>query len=76
MRWGAKLYSKLNYLGNGLASNDYQPTAQQLEVHKGLKDQLRQIDESLTDLVSRDVAKLNDMLRTKNVPPIAVKSNR
>jgi photosystem II stability/assembly factor-like uncharacterized protein len=72
VRFGAKLYSKLNYLGNGLASNDYGPTAQQIEVHQGLKEQLRQLEGTLNDLVTRGVAKLNEMLRANSGSPIAV----
>src|SRR4030095_2111122 len=49
VRWGAKLYSKFNYLANGLASNDYRPTAQQIEVHKGLKPPLHHNQPTSTD---------------------------
>jgi photosystem II stability/assembly factor-like uncharacterized protein len=72
VRWGAKLYSKLNYLAGGLASNDYRPTAQQLEVQRGLEEQLRQHQTGLDDLVNRDVTRLNDILRRINATPIAV----
>src|SRR4030095_9333993 len=64
VRWGAKLYSKFNYLANGLASNDYRPTAQQIEVHKGLKEQLEQHETTLTDLASKDVNRLHHIFAT------------
>jgi photosystem II stability/assembly factor-like uncharacterized protein len=76
VRWGAKLYSKFNYLANGLASNDYRPTAQQIEVHKGLKQQLQQHETTLTDLASKDVNRLNQILRTNNVTPVTVPAAR
>ena len=76
VRWGAKLYSKLNYLANGLASSDYRPTAQQLEVHKGLKQQIEQQEAAIADLASRDVTRLNQILRTNNVSPVTVAAAR
>jgi photosystem II stability/assembly factor-like uncharacterized protein len=76
VRWGAKLYSKLNYLGNGLASNDYRPTAQQLEVHRGLKEQLRQHEATLNELATRDVPRLNQLLTGKKLTPITVPAAR
>jgi photosystem II stability/assembly factor-like uncharacterized protein len=76
VRWGAKLYSKFNYLANGLTSNDYRPTAQQLEVHRELKEQLRQQQTTLNDLVSRDVTRLNEILRRNNVTPVNVPAAR
>ncbi|PYR72818.1 MAG: sialidase [Acidobacteria bacterium] len=72
VRWGAKLYSKLTYLANGLASNDYRPTDQQRDVHRGLQAQLRQHQSGLTDLVNRDVARLNEILRTNKLKPVEV----
>ena len=34
VRYGAKLLSKLAYLANGLAANDFKPTDQQVEVQR------------------------------------------
>ncbi len=72
VRWGAKLYSKLNYLANGLASNDYRPTDQQVEVHRGLKEQVRRHQMSLNELVERDLVRVNDILRTNKLKPVEV----
>jgi len=76
VRWGAKLYSKFNYLANGLASNDYRPTAQQIEVHKGLKQQLQQHEAALGDLATNDVTRLNQILRTNNLTAVTVPAAR
>jgi len=70
IRFGAKLISKLNYLANGLAGADFKPTDQQLEVQKGLEQQLRSHLAALDGLMSRDVGALNDLLRKRNIPNI------
>jgi hypothetical protein len=76
VRWGAKLYSKLNYLANGLASNDYRPTDQQVEVHRGLKEQLRRHQAGLNELVERDLTRVNEILRTNKLKPVEVPGPR
>ena len=52
VRWGSKLHGKLNYLAGGLMSNDFRPTAQQVEVQKELEDRLRR-HRTLDGLLSR-----------------------
>jgi photosystem II stability/assembly factor-like uncharacterized protein len=70
VRWGAKLYGKILYLANGLAGGDFRPTAQQLEVHKLMKDRLRSHQTELNGLLSGDLAAFNDLLRRQNLPHI------
>jgi photosystem II stability/assembly factor-like uncharacterized protein len=70
VRFGAKLYSKLNYLANGLMSNDYRPTAQQLEVHALLQQQLRGMQGELNQLLGNDIAAFNEKLRKMNLSTI------
>jgi hypothetical protein len=72
VRWGAKLYSKMTYLANGLMSNDYRPTAQQLEVQKLHEQQLRELQGKLNNLLSTDIAMFNDKLRARNLSTIMV----
>ena len=76
VRWGAKLYQKFDYLASGLMSNDYRPTAQQLEVKASLEEQLRAHQGQFTTLVNTDLAAFNDVLRKRNVPIIFVPSTR
>ena len=74
VRYGSRLISKLNYLGNGLAANDFKPTNQQLEVQKVLEEQLRNILTEVDGVVNKELAGFNDMLRKKNVPNIVART--
>ncbi len=76
VRFGAKLYSKLTYLANGIGSNDYRPTAQHLEVQKGLESQLRAHQGALGTLLNGDLAAFNDKLRKMNIPNIVTPAPR
>lgn len=76
VRFGAKLYSKLTYLANGLMSNDYRPTAQQLEVQKLHEQQLKEIQGRLNNLLSTDIAMFNEKLRARNLSTIMVRPPR
>jgi hypothetical protein len=73
VRFGAKLISKINYLANGLASGDFRPTSQQLEVQRMLEEQLRSALGLLAGVLSKELGAFNEMLRNKNVPNIIVK---
>jgi photosystem II stability/assembly factor-like uncharacterized protein len=70
VRWGSKLVQKINYVGSGLASGDFKPTNQQLAVHKELQDRLKATQGQLGDVLNKDLAAFNDMLRRKNLPLI------
>ncbi len=70
VRWGAKLLSKVNYVANGLASADHRPTSQQVEVQKVLEGQLKTHRGSFDEILSKDLAGFNEMLRKRNIPNI------
>jgi photosystem II stability/assembly factor-like uncharacterized protein len=72
VRWGARLLSKLNYLANGMMSGDFKPTDQHLEVKKDLEARLQKHVAELDNLLSRDVAAFNDLLRQKNAGAIVM----
>jgi hypothetical protein len=76
VRWGAKLYGKLNYLAQGLMSNDYRPTAQQLEVQKLHEQRLRELQGQLNNLLNTDIAMFNEKLRARNLSTIMVQPAR
>jgi hypothetical protein len=76
VRFGAKLYSKLTYLANGLMSNDYRPTAQQLEVQKLHEQQVKELQSRLNNLLSTDIAMFNEKLRARNLSTIMVQRPR
>jgi photosystem II stability/assembly factor-like uncharacterized protein len=71
VRFAAKLISKIGYLANGLASGDFKPTNQQLEVQQILAEELRTHLRALDTLMSTDLAQLNEQLRAKDLPIIA-----
>jgi hypothetical protein len=73
VRFGAKLLSKIGYLANGLASADFKPTDQQLEVHKVLQEQLRQHQAAATALLDKDLRALNELMRGRGVPNIVIR---
>jgi photosystem II stability/assembly factor-like uncharacterized protein len=73
VRFGAKLLSKIGYLASGLASADFKPTDQQLEVHKALQDQLRKHQAAATALLDKDLRALNELMRGRGVANIVVR---
>jgi photosystem II stability/assembly factor-like uncharacterized protein len=74
VRYGSKLISKLSYLANGLAGNDFKPTSQQIEVQKVLKERLRNALSEIDGVMNSEMAGFNDMLRKKNIPNIIAKT--
>ena len=70
-RWGSGLLEKMNYLADrGVASTDFKPTDQQLEVQQVLEEQLATAQSQLDALLDRDLAAFNELLRTRNVSNI------
>ena len=70
VRWGAKLVQKFGYVMNGLQSGDFKPTNQQLAVEKDLEDRLKASQGQLSDVLNRDLAAFNDMLKRANLPNV------
>ena len=70
VRFGSKLVQKFGYLSNGLQSNDFKPTNQQLAVQKDLEDRLKGSQGQMSDVLNRDLAAFNDMLRRANLPSV------
>jgi hypothetical protein len=70
VRFGSKLVQKFGYLSNGLQSNDFKPTNQQLAVQKDLEDRLKASQGQLNDALNRDLGAFNDMLRRANLPSV------
>jgi hypothetical protein len=76
VRFGSKLVQKFGYLSNGLQSNDFKPTNQQLAVQKDLEDRLKASQGQLSDTLSRELGAFNDMLRRANLPSIVSQVRR
>ena len=73
VRFGAQLLSKINYLAGGLASADFRPTNQQLEVQKGLEEKLRAHQREVDALVNKDLKAINDLMRGRGVANIVTR---
>ena len=70
---GPPLPGDIGQIPGGLASADFKPTGQQLEVQKGLEEQLRNVLSQLDTAFSRELGSLNGLLRKKNISNIVVK---
>jgi hypothetical protein len=70
VRWGSKLVQKFGYLANSLQSGDFKPTNQHLAVQKVLEDRLKGVQGQFGDVLNRDLAAFNDMLRRANLPNV------
>jgi photosystem II stability/assembly factor-like uncharacterized protein len=69
VRFGSRLLGKLGYLAGGLASADFRPTNQQLEVQKVLAGQLRTHDAAYAALL-KEVGTFNELLRGRGITNI------
>src|SRR5206468_2215125 len=67
---GSKLARKLSYLASELASSDFKPTNQQLDVQQLLEERLANFRRQLDALRARDLPLFNDLLRQRKVPQI------
>lgn len=73
VRFGARLLGKLNYLAGGLASADFGPTSQQIEVQKELEARLKKHQADLEGLFGNDLKALNELMRGRGVSNIVVR---
>ena len=76
VRWGSKLVQKFGYLANGLQNADFKPTNQQLAVLQELQNRTKTSQGQLGDVIARDLAAFNDMLRRANLPNIVPQVTR
>jgi len=70
VRWPPKLAAKIGYLANEIESSDYQPTTQQTAVSDELKERAATYRQRLQNLLGKDVADFNNLLRQRNVTNI------
>ena len=66
--------SKIGYLANGLASADFPPTDQQLEVQKVLQAEVRKHQSALAALFGKELKALNELMRGRGVANIVVRA--
>jgi photosystem II stability/assembly factor-like uncharacterized protein len=67
IRWPIKLLGQIAYLANGIASSDFAPTTQQVEVHQLFKEQIRVNRTRLDQLIARDLAQFNSLLQERGI---------
>jgi photosystem II stability/assembly factor-like uncharacterized protein len=72
VRYPAKLGTQLNYLADGIAASDFAPTAQQHEVNAVLGKQVKDNRATFDQLIARDLAALNDLLKKRGLKPIDI----
>jgi hypothetical protein len=69
------LLQKISYLAEEVAnSSDFPPTTQQVAVQRELKQDGDKSQQELQQLLDKDVAAFNAMLREKNITNIIVKT--
>jgi photosystem II stability/assembly factor-like uncharacterized protein len=74
VRWPPMLAQKIGYLANEAAASDFPPATQQVAVGEELKKQGDQFQQEYQQILAKDVAAFNAMLREKNIPNIIVKT--
>jgi photosystem II stability/assembly factor-like uncharacterized protein len=70
VRFGSRLISKIGYLANGMATGDFKPTNQHLEVQQILATELRTHLGALNTLMATELAALNEQLKSRNLPVV------
>jgi hypothetical protein len=70
VRFGSQLVQKIGYLAGGVAGGDFKPTNQHLAVQKDLEDRLKTSQARMGEVISKELAAFNDMLRRANLPSV------
>ena len=68
--WPQKLTAKISYLASEVQGSDHRPTAQAREADVFLKDQLKLVQAEYKQLIERDLAALNEMLRKRGLATV------
>ncbi|HEV2299474.1 MAG TPA: hypothetical protein VGR72_13280 [Candidatus Acidoferrales bacterium] len=74
VRWESMLLDKLDYLARQVGTSDFAPTTQQVAVHDMLKQQVAKYHDATQQLMTKDVAAFNSMLRGKSISNIIAKT--
>ncbi len=67
IRWPIKLIGRIAYLANGIASSDFAPTTQQVQVYELFNEQIRTNRARLDELIARDLAQFNAALQQRGI---------
>ncbi|HET9399559.1 MAG TPA: hypothetical protein VFO34_01290 [Candidatus Acidoferrales bacterium] len=74
VRYPPMLVEKLGYLADSVATVDFAPTTQAVQVNDLLKEQVGKCQQQTRDLMSKDVAAFNSMLHDKNMGGLITKA--
>ena len=66
--------AQIAYLAGGIASSDFAPTRQQLEVRQLLGQQLSASRTRFDQLVAQDLAQFNGLLKQKNIANVVAET--
>jgi photosystem II stability/assembly factor-like uncharacterized protein len=72
LNYGNMLSSQLAYLGNSVDDADVAPTQAEYEQFEAYRHQFEKLDAEWKEVVSKDVAELNDLMRKNNVLAVGV----
>ena len=72
VRWPTRLGGQLSYLAGNIGASDFAPTKQQGEVRLQLHQQMKDTRASLEQLMARDLASFNALLKQKGLKTIDV----
>ncbi|MBV8053180.1 MAG: hypothetical protein JOZ80_18475 [Acidobacteriaceae bacterium] len=72
MRWPSRLIEKLGHLASELQDADFAPTSQQIAVNQQFTQQIRDLQLQLNQVMSKNVAQFNELLRKSNLPLISM----
>ncbi len=70
VRWPVRLGGQLSYLAGNIGASDFAPTSQQSAVHQLLETQVRDNRGALEQLMNRDLAAFNSLLKARGLKTI------
>ncbi len=76
VRFAPALISKLGYLAAQVGGSDYPPTTQAVAVQQELKTRGDKFQQDLQQVLTKDLAEFNAMLKEKNIPNIITSAPR
>ncbi len=72
IRWPTELMQKLTYLAGGIATADFPPTTQALEVKRDFENRIRTYGAEYDQLLSGELGAFNELLRKRNMANVIV----
>jgi dienelactone hydrolase len=70
--WGSRLASNLSKLASQLATSDFKPTNQQLEVQKLHEELLANCETQFKAIRERELTEFNQLLQKRNIPHVII----